>query len=32
MTPELCRQIGADDFTDDALQTIAKVSALAGIA
>jgi 5-methyltetrahydrofolate--homocysteine methyltransferase len=31
ITKALCEAIGADDFTDDAMQTIAKVSALAGI-
>jgi 5-methyltetrahydrofolate--homocysteine methyltransferase len=31
MTRESCRYIGADDFTDDALQTVSKVSALVGI-
>ena len=31
ITKEHCREIGADDFTDDALETITKVSALAGI-
>ena len=31
ITQEHCQEIGADDFTDDALETIAKVSALAGL-
>jgi methanogenic corrinoid protein MtbC1 len=31
ITAEHCRQIGAEDFTDDALETVAKVSALAGL-
>jgi len=30
ITKELCEEIGAEDFTDDALETIAKVSALQG--
>ncbi len=29
ITKELCHEIGADDFTGDALETIAKVTALA---
>jgi len=31
ITKEHCRQIGAEDFTDDALETIAKVASLAGL-